>query len=153
VGDVTGKGPYTHVATYQARIATDDILGRAHPDADYRAVPRCVFIDPEFAAVGLTAAEAAAQGIRLQVGRASIPSSARGFVHHVGNDGFVALYADADRDVLVGAVSAGPTGAETIGLLGLAIRARISLDTLRYMIYAYPTFYRAIEDALTDMDN
>ena len=153
VGDVTGQGPFTHVATYQARIAAADILGEAHPAADYHAVPRCVFIDPEFSAVGLTADQARERGIRLRTGHAWIPTSARGYIHHVGNQGFITLYADADRDVLVGAVSAGPSGGEVLGLLTLAVQGEVPLDTLRYMIYAYPTFHRAVEDALTDMDS
>jgi pyruvate/2-oxoglutarate dehydrogenase complex dihydrolipoamide dehydrogenase (E3) component len=40
VGDVTGKGAFTHVALYQADIAVKDILGEPTPGADYRALPR-----------------------------------------------------------------------------------------------------------------
>lgn len=47
VGDVTGKGAFTHVATYQANIVVHDILGTDdRPTADYRAVPRVTFTDP-----------------------------------------------------------------------------------------------------------
>ncbi|HEY1486116.1 MAG TPA: NAD(P)/FAD-dependent oxidoreductase, partial [Micromonosporaceae bacterium] len=139
IGDITGKGPFTHVATYQAKIAAADILGRPHRPADYRAVPRCVFVDPEFGAVGLTREQARERGIRIRTGRAEIPESARGFIHHVGNEGFVRLIADADRDILVGATSAGPAGGEVLGLLTLAVSAQVPLDELRDMIYAYPT--------------
>ena len=59
VGDVTGVGAYTHVAYYQATIAVADILGQWHPPADYRALPRVTFTDPEVGSVGLTEAEAA----------------------------------------------------------------------------------------------
>ena len=52
VGDVTGKGGFTHVAVFQARLCVADILGRPRPDADYRAVPRVTFTDPEIASVG-----------------------------------------------------------------------------------------------------
>lgn len=55
---------------------------------------------------------------------------------------------DAERDVLVGATSVGPTGGEVLALLALAVHAEIPLSTLRSMIYAYPTFHRGIEDAL-----
>ncbi|MEV4415474.1 NAD(P)/FAD-dependent oxidoreductase [Catellatospora sp. NPDC049609] len=152
IGDITDRGQFTHVGTYQARIAAADILGRSGDRADYRAVPRCVFVDPEIAAVGLTLAQATEQNLRVRVGRASIPESARGFLHHAGNEGFVTLLADADTDVLVGAVSTGPAGGEVLGLLTLAIHARTPLPVLRGMIYAYPTFCRAVEDALRDMD-
>jgi pyruvate/2-oxoglutarate dehydrogenase complex dihydrolipoamide dehydrogenase (E3) component len=68
-----------------------------------------------------------------------------------GNDGFVKLVEDAERGVLVGATSAGPAGGEVLGALVLAVHAEIPTGTLRTMIYAYPTFHRAIEDALTAM--
>ena len=62
VGDVTGKGAFTHVAMYQARICVADILGQEVAEADYRAVPRVTFTDPEIGSVGLT--EAAARRVR-----------------------------------------------------------------------------------------
>jgi pyruvate/2-oxoglutarate dehydrogenase complex dihydrolipoamide dehydrogenase (E3) component len=55
---------------------------------------------------------------------------------------------DADRDVLVGATSAGPTGGEVLSMLTLAVHAKVPVRRLREMIYAYPTFHRAVEDAL-----
>lgn len=63
VGDVTGKGAFTHVAVYQAGIAVRDILGQPGPAADYRALPRVTFTDPEIGAVGLTEAQAREQGL------------------------------------------------------------------------------------------
>ena len=58
IGDVTGEGAFTHVSMYQAAIAVDDILGRPGPAADYRALPRVTFTDPEVGSVGLTEAQA-----------------------------------------------------------------------------------------------
>jgi pyruvate/2-oxoglutarate dehydrogenase complex dihydrolipoamide dehydrogenase (E3) component len=151
VGDVTGRGAFTHVAMYQAGIAVRDILGQAGPRADYAALPWVTFTDPEIGTVGLTEARAREAGVRVATGTAQLPSSARGWIHKAGNDGLVKLVADADRGVLVGATSAGPTGGEVLGMLTLAVRARVPLDTLRHMIYAYPTFHRAVEDALRDL--
>ena len=66
-------------------------------------------------------------------------------------DGFIKLVADTDRGILVGATSAGPMGGEVLGLLALAVHAAVPTATLRQMIYAYPTFHRAIEAALDDL--
>ncbi|GAB3394220.1 dihydrolipoyl dehydrogenase family protein [Amycolatopsis echigonensis] len=152
IGDVTGKGAFTHISMYQAAIATRDILGQpGAAAADYRAVPRVTFTDPEIGAVGLTEAQAREQGIPVRVGFAELPSSARGWIHQTGNHGFIKLIADADRGILVGATSAGPTGGEVLSALVLAVHARVPVDTLRQMIYAYPTFHRAIEDALNHL--
>lgn len=152
VGDATGKGAFTHVAMYQARIAAADILGQAHEPADYRALPRVTFSDPEVGSVGMTEEQARGAGMAVRVGRASVASSARGWIHKVGNEGLVKLVADARRDVLVGAMSAGPAGGEVLGLLALAVHAEVPLVRMREMIYAYPTFHRAVEDALRDLD-
>jgi pyruvate/2-oxoglutarate dehydrogenase complex dihydrolipoamide dehydrogenase (E3) component len=151
VGDVTGRGAFTHVAMYQAGIAVRDILGQDGPGADYAALPWVTFTDPEIGTVGFTEQRAREAGVRVATGTAQIPSSARGWIHKAGNEGLVKLVADADRGVLVGATSAGPTGGEVLGMLTLAVQARVPLDTLRHMIYAYPTFYRAVEDALRDL--
>jgi pyruvate/2-oxoglutarate dehydrogenase complex dihydrolipoamide dehydrogenase (E3) component len=151
VGDVTGQGAFTHMAMYQAGIAVRDILGENGPPADYRAVPRVTFTDPEIASVGLTEAQARDAGLRVAVGMANVPSSARGWIHKAGNDGFIKVVADVERGVLVGATSAGPTGGEVLSALAVAVHAQVSLDTLRHMIYAYPTFHRGIEDALRDL--
>ena len=87
----------------------------------------------------------------VAVGRAAVPSTARGWLHKSGNDGFIQVVADRRRGVLVGATSMGPCGGEVLGLLALAVHARTPIEQLRSMIYAYPTFHRGIEDALRDL--
>ncbi|HEX6473294.1 MAG TPA: NAD(P)/FAD-dependent oxidoreductase [Streptosporangiaceae bacterium] len=151
LGDVTGKGEFTHVSMYQAAIVVRDILGEDGPAADYRAVPRVTFTDPEIGGVGLTEAAARDQGRTVRTGHAELPSSARGWIHKAGNDGFIKLVEDAERGVLVGATSAGPWGGEVLGALVVAVHGEVPTERLRHMIYAYPTFHRAIEDALRDL--
>ncbi len=151
IGDVTGKGAFTHMSMYQAGIATQDILEQDPPEADYHAVPCVTFTDPEVGSVGLSEAAARADGRAVRIGHAEIPSSTRGWIHKVGNKGFIKLVEDRDRGVLVGATSAGPLGGEVLGLLALAVHANVSTATLASMIYAYPTFHRAIEAALDDL--
>jgi pyruvate/2-oxoglutarate dehydrogenase complex dihydrolipoamide dehydrogenase (E3) component len=151
VGDVTGKGAFTHVSMYQAKIAAADILGRPHSPADYHALPRVTFTDPEVGAVGLTEAQARERGLSTRTAVSPVPESARGWIHKAGNEGFIKLVEDVDRGVLVGATSAGPNGGEVLGALAVAVHAEVPVDTLATMIYAYPTFHRAIEDAVTKL--
>jgi pyruvate/2-oxoglutarate dehydrogenase complex dihydrolipoamide dehydrogenase (E3) component len=148
IGDLTGKGAFTHMSMYQADIAVRDILGQGGEPADYRAVPRVTFTDPEIGSVGLTEEQARAAGLRVRTGTAQVPYSARGWIHKAGNDGFIKVVEDADRSVLAGATSVGPCGGEVLSALQVAVRAEVPVATLRNMAYAYPTFYRAIEDAL-----
>ncbi|MBS2963558.1 NAD(P)/FAD-dependent oxidoreductase [Actinocrinis puniceicyclus] len=152
VGDVTGVGAFTHVAMYQAQIAIRDILGQPGPDADYRALPRVTFTDPEIGAVGLSEQAARARGLTVRTGVSQIPSSARGWIHKAGNAGFIKLVEDAERGVLVGATSAGPAGGEVLYGLAVAVHAQVPTAQLRHMIYAYPTFHRAVEDALAALN-
>jgi pyruvate/2-oxoglutarate dehydrogenase complex dihydrolipoamide dehydrogenase (E3) component len=150
IGDVTGKGAFTHVSMYQSAIALRDVLGQDGPPASYHALPHVTFTDPEVAGVGLTEHQARERGLRVQVGSGGLGS--RGWLHGAGGDGMVKLVADADRDVLVGATVVGPAAGEVLGHLALAVHAEVPLPTLRSMIYAYPTFHRAIEPALADLD-
>jgi len=151
VGDVTAKGAFTHVSMYQADIVVRDVLGEEVVPADYRAVPRVTFTDPEIGSVGLSERDARSSGLQVRVGTAQVPSSARGWIHKAGNPGFVKLVEDRNRGVLVGATSAGPSGGEVLSMLTLAVHAEVPVGTLRHMIYAYPTFHRAVEDALRDL--
>jgi pyruvate/2-oxoglutarate dehydrogenase complex dihydrolipoamide dehydrogenase (E3) component len=136
---------------YQADIVTNDILGRPVVPADYRALPRVTFTDPEIGSVGLSEHDAQERGLEVGTGSTKIPSSARGFIHKAGNRGFVKLVEDASRGVLVGATSAGPCGGEVLGFLVLAVHAEVPTERLRHMIYAYPTFHGAIEAAVKDL--
>jgi pyruvate/2-oxoglutarate dehydrogenase complex dihydrolipoamide dehydrogenase (E3) component len=144
VGDVTGKGAFTHVAMYQARICVADILGHPFDGADYRALPRVTFTDPEIGSVGMTEAAARESGGEVNVMTEQISKSARGWINK--GEGFVKLI-EMDG-VLVGATSMGPCGGEVLGLLVLAVHARIPVRTLKGMIFAYPTFHGAIDSAL-----
>ena len=148
-GDVTGKGAFTHVSMYQSAIALRDVLGEDGPSAAYHALPHVTFTDPEVAGVGMTEDRARERGLAVQVGSGGLGS--RGWLHGPGGDGLVKLVADADRGVLVGAAVVGPAAGEVLGHLALAVHAEVPLATLRSMIYAYPTFHRAIEAALADL--
>lgn len=153
IGDITGLAPYTHVALYQARIAASDILDRKpRRKADYRAVPRVTFTDPEVGAVGLTEAQAKDDELDVRVGRVDLATTSRGWIQRSGNAGVVKVVADAGAGVLVGATTVGPSGGELIAPLTLAIRSQIPVRDLREMIYAFPTWHEAILEALHDLD-
>lgn len=147
IGDIVGRGAFTHLSMYHSERAAKAILGEPLEAYD-DSFPRVTFTDPEVGGVGITEAQARDRGINVRVGLTDVSASSRGFVHGVGNDGLIKLVIDADRDVIVGATSAGPTGGETLSALAFAVRAEIPLATLRNTVYAYPTFWRAIESAL-----
>lgn len=151
IGDITGKGAFTHVSMYQSAVALRDILGEPGPPARYHAVPHTTFTDPEAGGVGLTEQQARAAGLRVRTGSTPLERSSRGFTHGPGGHGLIKVVEDADRGVLVGATAVGPAGGEILGFLAVAVHAEVPVDTLRNMMYAYPTFHRAIESALADL--
>jgi len=148
VGDITGRGAFTHVSRYQAYVAVADLLGTEDVRADYRAVSRVTFTDPEIGSVGLTEAEARDRGLRVSIATADVERSSRGWIHGPGTTGMVKLVSDVDRDVLVGATVVSPYGGEVLGMLVTAVHAEVPLPVLRRMHFAYPTFHRAIQVAL-----
>ena len=151
IGDVTGKGAFTHVSMYQSGIAQRALLDQDGPAADYHALPHVTFTDPEVAGVGMTEQQARDAGLTVRVGSTPLEQSSRGFTHGPGARGLVKVVEDADRGVLVGASVVGPAGGEIIGLLALAVHAAVPVAMMQSMIYAYPTFHRAVESALKDL--
>lgn len=151
VGDVTGVGPFTHMAMYQAGVAVADILDQRDQPADYRGLSRVTFTDPEVGSVGLTERAAHGKNLAVRTGMSQVASSSRGWIHGPGNEGFIKLVEDTDQGVLVGATSCGPWGGEVLSMLTLAVHAQVPVQVLRTMIYAYPTFHRGVLDALNDL--
>jgi pyruvate/2-oxoglutarate dehydrogenase complex dihydrolipoamide dehydrogenase (E3) component len=151
VGDITGRGAFTHVGVYQADIAAADIAGVDHEPADYAALSRVTFTDPEVGSVGMTEAASRAAGIAVRTATVQVPHTARGWLHKSGNEGVIKLVVDSSSDTLVGATAAGPNGGEVLGLLALAVHAQVPLARLATMIWAYPTFHRGIGDAVRSL--
>ncbi|GAC1325925.1 MAG: NAD(P)/FAD-dependent oxidoreductase [Thermoleophilaceae bacterium] len=143
IGDATGKMLFTHVGKYQARIAARDMLGQ-QARADYRAVPRVVFTDPQVAAVG--AAEGERSGTAALAGVARTATYTREYAEH---GGFLTLVADGER--LTGAYAVGPEAGEWLQQATLAIRAEVPLAVLRDTIQPFPTFSEAFVNALVDL--
>ncbi|GIK77758.1 MAG: NAD(P)/FAD-dependent oxidoreductase [Acidobacteria bacterium] len=151
IGDVTGVSMFTHTGTYQARIACADIAG-SDARADYRAIPRVVFSDPEIAAVGLTMEEASERGIDAVEGRSDLSRVARAATFGEGVGGEVGVMADRDTRTLVGAWAVGPLAGEWIHQAVLAVKAEIPVEVLRDTVAQFPTFSEAFRPALEDLE-
>ena len=80
IGDITGKGAFTHMSMYQAGIVARDILGQDGPPASYHAVPHVTFTDPEVGSVGMTEQQARDAGLNVRVGTTDLASSTRGWI-------------------------------------------------------------------------
>jgi len=151
-GDVNRRALLTHQGKYQARAVGDVIVARAKGEkvddgswgrhvatADARAVPQVVFTDPEVASVGLTAAAAAAAGLRTRVVDYDLGGVAGAALHAEGYQGQARMVVDEDRRVIVGLTLVGPDVAELIHAATIAIVGEVPLDRLWHAVPAYPT--------------
>ena len=151
IGDVTAIMAFTHVAMYQGRIVADAILGRPHP-ATYEGIPRVVFTDPEVAAVGLTPAQAAQQGLRTTAVELDLAATlARPWTYEQNPHGHLGLLADPDNGVLLGAWAVAPMAGEWIHQAALAIRTRIPIAVLLDQVAQFPTYSEAFRTALEQL--
>jgi pyruvate/2-oxoglutarate dehydrogenase complex dihydrolipoamide dehydrogenase (E3) component len=144
IGDVTGVWPFTYVGKYQGRVVAANILGRPR-EANYDAVPRVVFTDPQAASVGEAEGEMTAT-----TPVASVPRTATYTRAYEEKNGFLTLVSDGRR--LTGAYALGPDAGEWLQQATVAIRAEVPLEVLNDVIQPFPTFSEIFLYALTELD-
>jgi pyruvate/2-oxoglutarate dehydrogenase complex dihydrolipoamide dehydrogenase (E3) component len=132
LGDVTGIWPLTHVGKYQGEVVASNLLGEPR-EANYEAVPRVTYTDPQAGAVGAAEAEFSATALLSE-----IPKTATYTHAYAESNGFLTLLSDGER--LTGAYGLGPEAGEWLQQATLAIRARVPIDVLRDTIQPFPTF-------------
>jgi dihydrolipoamide dehydrogenase len=132
IGDVNGIWPLTHVGKYEGEVVAANILGEPR-EANYEAVPRVVYTDPQAAAVGASAGRFSATVPVSEVAKTATYTRA-----YADDKGFLTLLSDGEW--LTGAYALGPEAGEWLQQATLAIRARIPLETLADTIQPFPTF-------------
>jgi pyruvate/2-oxoglutarate dehydrogenase complex dihydrolipoamide dehydrogenase (E3) component len=151
IGDCTGGLMFTHNGKYQGRVAVSNILGRERK-ADYRAIPRVVFTNPEIAAVGFTEDAAREQGLDIASAVIELPTSiARPYTYEQDPRGTLGVIVDRGRNVLVGAWALAPLASEWIHQAALAIRAEVPLDVLQDTVAQFPSYSEGYLAALREL--
>ena len=140
IGDVVGIFPLTHVGKYQGEVVAANILGEPR-QANYDAVPRVTYTDPQAGAVGATEARFSGTARVAEVAKTATYTHA-----YAESNGFLTLLGDGER--LTGAYALGPEAGEWLQQATLAIRARVPLDVLRDTIQPFPTFSEIYVEAL-----
>ena len=143
IGDVNGLWPLTHVGKYQGEVVAANILGESRR-ANYEAVPRVVYTDPQAASVGASAGRFGAV-----VPLSEVPKMAAYSRRYAEENGFLALMSDGQR--LTGAYALGPEAGEWLQQATLAIRAHTPLEVLADTIQPFPTFSEAFHFALAEL--
>jgi pyruvate/2-oxoglutarate dehydrogenase complex dihydrolipoamide dehydrogenase (E3) component len=143
IGDATGVWPLTYMGKYQGRVAAANILGRDRM-ANYDAVPRVVFTDPQAAAVGEPEGP-----LTVTVPLSEVPRTATYTRAYAESPGFLTLLSDGQR--LTGAYALGPEAGEWLQQATVAIRAGVPLDVMEDVIQPFPTFSEIFLHALTEL--
>jgi pyruvate/2-oxoglutarate dehydrogenase complex dihydrolipoamide dehydrogenase (E3) component len=140
IGDVNGIWPLTHVGEYEGDVVADNIAGDPRP-ANYEAVPRVTYTDPQAAAVGGTTARYSATAPI-----ADVPKTATYTHDYAKSNGFLTLLSDGDR--LTGAYALGPEAAEWMQQATLAIRGHVPLQVVSDTIQPFPSFSGIYDSAV-----
>lgn len=144
-GDVVGPYLFTHTAEYQSAIVAQNAFSRTKRAVDYRVVPRCTFVFPEAACVGLTEQEALEQKIKIKKGM--VPVAILGRANTSNQlDGFVKVITDHKGKIIGGAALCARAG-EVIHEIALAMHLNATAEQVASMIHAYPTFSEAVKFA------
>jgi dihydrolipoamide dehydrogenase len=151
IGDVTDIKQLAHFASAQGKAAAEIIAG--HPSqTNWRAVPAATFTSPEIASVGLTEAEAKAEGRSVKVGRFPFRAHGRNIADGE-TTGFVKIVGDAGTGQLLGTSIFGAKASELIHEASLAIGADLDVSAIAQAIHAHPTMMEALGEAAEDADS
>ncbi|WKY48389.1 dihydrolipoyl dehydrogenase [Eubacteriaceae bacterium ES3] len=149
IGDIVASPFLAHVASKEGIVAVYNAVKSADKQISYKAVPRCVYTDPEVASVGLTEKDCQAQGIEYKIGQFDF--RALGKAQAMGKiQGFVKVIVDSD-DVIIGAAVVGAHATDLLSELSLAVHAGLTAELVGDVIHAHPTLSEAIMEALHDV--
>jgi dihydrolipoamide dehydrogenase len=145
-GDVTGQMPLSSVASMQGRKIARHALDLPVEPLDYSKVAEAIFTEPEIASVGLVDVEAAALGRKVRTTKVPFASNDRSVLQHFTR-GFVKVTSDPATGVVLGGTIVGHRASELIGIIALAVQARVSAQTLVETLMVHPSMTEAITDA------
>jgi dihydrolipoamide dehydrogenase len=147
IGDVVAGTPQlAHVATREGMIAVAHMAGKAAIPINKNRIPACTYTEPGIGSVGLTEAQARAQGYQVKVGRFPFAGDSRATIlgHH---EGFIKVVADERYGEILGVHIIGPEGFELVGEAVAAMEAEATVDLMMQTIHAHPTLYEAMGEA------
>jgi pyruvate/2-oxoglutarate dehydrogenase complex dihydrolipoamide dehydrogenase (E3) component len=151
LGDVKGGPAFTHISYDDYRIIRDNLLKKANATITNRFVPNTVFIDPQLGRVGLTEAEAKAQGRNIRVAKIPMSYVARALEMDESR-GFMKAIVDADAKQILGCAILGIEGGELMAMLQIAMMGKVPYPVLREAIFAHPTLAEGLNTLFTTLD-
>ncbi len=150
IGDIVDTPFLAHVASKEGIVAVENIMGR-NSISTYHAVPRCVYTDPEVAAVGITEDAAKAKGIEYKVGKFMFATIGKAMVTGK-TEGFVKIIVDSN-DKIIGGSIVGPHATDLLAELTLCVHLGVTAKQLGDVIHPHPTLSEALMEAVHDVHN
>ena len=149
VGDCIGKIMLAYIAMAEGEVAADNAMGK-DTCMDYNVVPRCVFLMPELAAVGLTEADAASNGFKVKVGK--FPFAANGMAAILGERrGLVKIVTEEKTGQILGVHIVGPRATDLIAEATLAMKLELTAKEIIATIHSHPSLCEAVREAALDI--
>ena len=152
LGDIKGGPAFTHISYDDFRIIRANLLEKKSASTKDRQVPYTVFIDPQLGRVGLTEAEARAQGRNLRVAKLPMTSVARA-LEVDETRGFMKAIVDAESNQILGAAVLGIEGGEIMSALEIAMMGKLPYTALRDGTFAHPTLAESLNNLFMAMDS
>ena len=148
IGDVTGGG-LAHTATAEGLVAAENIMGH-HATMDYKAIPSCIYTEPEVASVGLTEQEARDKGFAVKIG--TMPFRTLGKAQAINErDGFVKIVAEDKYGEILGVHIIGPHATDLIHEGVVSIQLENTVEELMRTVHAHPSLAEAVGLANEDV--
>ncbi len=152
IGDIVAGTPQlAHVATAQGLLAVAKIAGKEAIPIHRNRIPAATYTEPGIGSVGLTEAQARAQGYKVKVGKFPFAANSKATILGI-HDGFVKVIEDETYGEILGVHIIGPQAYELIGEVVTAMEAEATVATMMHTIHAHPTIYEAVGEAFNAVD-
>lgn len=151
IGDCTNLCNLAHVASHQALVAVENIIGNDE-EMKYNAIPEAVFTSPEIGICGKTEKECKKENIDVLVGKFPYMSNGKALVENATN-GFIKVIAEKDSRKIIGAALVGISAADLMSTFANLITIGATIDEAKKVIYAHPTVSETLMEAVMDLDN
>ncbi len=151
IGDIVAGTPQlAHVATAEGMVAVAHIAGKPARPINRNRIPGCTYTDPGIGSVGLTEAQARAQGFKVKVGKFPFAGNSKATILDK-HEGFIKVVADETFGEILGVHIIGPEAYELVAEAVTAMEAEATVETMMSTIHAHPTIYEAIGEAFNNV--
>ncbi|WP_250534087.1 FAD-containing oxidoreductase [Caballeronia sp. AZ10_KS36] len=150
IGDVNGRGAFTHTSWNDYEIVAANLLDGESRTVDTRIMTYAVFVDPPFARVGMSEEDVRQDGRDALI--ATMPMSRVGRARERGEtDGFIKALVDAKTKRILGAAIFGIEGDEVIHTFVDIMNADAPYTTLQRAMHIHPTVSELVPTLLGDL--